>query len=177
MTTWIALFRAVNLGPTNRLPMSDLRAILEALGYESVRTHLQSGNALFATTGATAKDLERVIRARVEREAGLTVPVLVRSTKELDAVVAANPFVRRRTPPKQLHVAFLSAPAPRARVTALDPASYAPDELEIGKKVLYLRLPNGVQGKKLPDVDKALGVSSTLRTWRTVTRLAELAHD
>ena len=90
MTTWVALFRAVNLGPTNRLPMSDLRAILEGLGYESVRTHLQSGNALFATTGATAKDLERAIRARVEREAGLSVPVLVRSTKELDAVVAAT---------------------------------------------------------------------------------------
>ena len=48
MNTYVALLRAVNVGGT-KLPMADLRALLEGLGLTNVRTYLQSGNAVFST--------------------------------------------------------------------------------------------------------------------------------
>ena len=175
MATWVALLRGVNVGRHNRLPMSELRPMLESLGYDDVRTHLQSGNALFSATGKAAS-IEQAISRRVKQETGLGIKVLVRTSKELDDVITANPFVKRRVPEKQLHVAFLSGAPSRAKLRKVDPASYAPDEVEIGKRALYLRLPNGISGAKLPNVEKLVALDATVRSWRTVTRLAELAR-
>lgn len=176
-TSWIALIRAVNLGPTNKLPMSDLRSMLEALGYDDVRTHLQSGNAVFSARGVKGPQLERSIGARIRRDAGLDVPVMVRSARELDRLVAANPFVARRTPEKELQVGFLARTPSPAKIRALRPDDYAPDELAIGTRAVYFRMPNGYAKSKLPNVEQLLGVGMTTRTWKTVTRLADLAGD
>ncbi len=61
-TTWVALLRGINLGRNKRVAMADLRALLESLGYGQVPTHLQSGNALFATTGRRGKGLRATTR-------------------------------------------------------------------------------------------------------------------
>ena len=177
-TTWIALVRAVNLGPVNRLPMADFRALLEALGHEDVRTVLQSGNALFSASKASkAATLERAIEKRLTADAGLDVKVLVRSAKEMAGVVDGNPFVGRRgVDVNELGVAFLSADPAAAKVEALSAAAYQPDEFEIGDRVVYTRQPSGVRASKLPSWEKALGVTVTARNWRTVTRLHELSR-
>lgn len=171
--TWIALLRAVNLGPRNKIAMADLKALLAGLGYDDVRTHLQSGNALFSAAGTTAPTLEREIAAALKKDAGLDVAVLVRSAAELEKVVAKNPFADHD--PKQLHVVFLATKPDAAKVKAVDPARYGPDEFALGDRCVYVRLPNGVQGARFPDWDRLVGVPATMRTWRTVTRLAELA--
>lgn len=171
--TWVALLRAVNLGPRNKIAMADLRTLLAGLGYDDVRTHLQSGNALFTATGATAAALERDIAAALRTDAGLDVKVLVRSASELAKVVAKNPFAGHD--PKQLHVVFLATKPDAAKVAAVDPARYGPDEFALGDRCVYVRLPNGVQGARFPDWDKLVGAAATMRTWRTVTRLDELA--
>lgn len=168
MTTWVALLRAVNLGPTNKLAMADLRAMLEALGYEDVRTLLQSGNAVF-TAGKTAAAVEREVGDALRAHGlGPSVCAMVRSAAYLKKVAAGNPFAHHD--PKQLHVVFLAS-----RTKPIDTAKYAPDELAFGDRCVYVRLPNGVQGAKIPDWNKALGVPATMRTWRTVTRLLDLA--
>jgi uncharacterized protein (DUF1697 family) len=193
-STWVALLRAINLGRTRRVAMADLRAMLASLGYGDVRTHLQSGNALFTTpdpiaAGATggggagdaaaveaaAARLEREIAARLAAECGFDVPVMVRSAGQLAQVVEANPFVARRVDEQELHAAFLSAAPPAEAVAAIDVTAYAPDELVVGDRVAYLRRPNGIQGSRLPDLGKLLGVEVTERNWRTVSRLHALA--
>ena len=176
MTVWIALLRGINLGAHNKVAMSDLREMLEALGYRDVRTHIQSGNVIFGTTG-TGAELERKISARIKRELGVEIPVMVRSARQLKTVVDDNPFVRRKVPVGQLHVAFLSSQPAAAKVRTLEPKAYAPDQFEIGKQVIYLRLRDGVRGSRLPNWERVLDVSATVRTWKTVTRLLELARS
>lgn len=164
--------------------MADLRALLEALGYGDVRTHLQSGNALFTTTNdkpddradeTVAERLEQEISARIASELGLDVTVLVRSAGELATVVGANPFAARPdVGPKELHVAFLSEAPPPGAVARATPDAYRPDEFAIGDRAIYLRRPNGIQGNKLPDWSKLFGVDVTERNWNTVTRLHQL---
>jgi uncharacterized protein (DUF1697 family) len=171
---WVAFIRGINLGPYKKVPMAELRAALEGLGYTDVKTLLQSGNAVFTADGP-GTTLEKQLESVIESRFGHDVTVLVRGAVELKKAVAANPFANKKAAPlKELHAAFLSTKVPTKRLSDLDPAGYRPDEIAAGDRVIYLRLPNGFQGSKLPDWEKVLGVRTTVRTWNTVTRLADL---
>lgn len=172
--TWVALLRGINLGRNKRLAMADLRRILETLGFDDVRTHLQSGNAILSTGRTTAAKLEQRIAAQLVNDVGLDVKVLCRTAAQLTTVVRANPFVARKADPKELHAVFLSKTAPAKELAAVDPEKFAPNEFEAGDRVIYLRLPKGVMGGRLPDWDRALGLDATMRNWNTVTKLADL---
>ena len=50
MTTYIALFRGINVGRNRSLPMRSLKTILEQLGCRQVKTYIQSGNVVFQHT-------------------------------------------------------------------------------------------------------------------------------
>ena len=150
--------------------MADLRSLLADLGYEQPRTLLMSGNAVFSANGTAAK-VGKDMEAAIDRKLGMKVTVLVRSANELEAIVEANPFVGGPGDPDQLHAVFLSAKPAAAKVKALDPSDYEPDEYAMGDRVIYLRLPNNVMGSKVPAWDEVLGVDITQRNWKTVTKL------
>lgn len=91
--THVVLLRAVNVGGT-KLPMADLRSLLEELGLSGVRTYLQSGNAVFdAAEGEPATALATAIEARLQRAVGARVGVLVLPGEVMRDVAAANPFI------------------------------------------------------------------------------------
>jgi uncharacterized protein (DUF1697 family) len=175
MTTRVALLRGINVGRNKRIAMADLRAMLESMGYDDVRTHLQSGNALFAAAAGKDEALERDISSSIKRTFGMEVAVLVRTAAELASVVDSNPFVARGIDPSELHATFLAAPPPAAKIAGVDRGACAPDEFAVGARVIYLRLRNGVMGSRVPDWDKALGIRATTRNWNTTVRLRELA--
>jgi uncharacterized protein (DUF1697 family) len=173
-TTWIVLLRGINVGGHKRVAMSDLRGLLESLGYHDVRTHLQSGNALFTASGVKATRLEHDIASAIESQLGLDVIVLVRSAAELRRVVADNPYLGRGIEQKQLHATFLSKQPAATKVAQLDREAFRPDDFVIGDRVIYARLPNGVAGSRLPDWERTLDVSASTRNWNTVARLLAL---
>jgi uncharacterized protein (DUF1697 family) len=175
-TTWIALLRGINVGNAKRVAMADLRALLTDLGYGDVRTVLQSGNALFTATGKAAA-IEKAVSARIAADLEMDVKVLVRSAAELVEVVDGNPFVARGLPVAELHATFLSKAPAASKLRAVDTDAVAPDELALGDRVIYTRLPNGVMGSKLPSWDKALGVDASARNWKTVLRIAQAANS
>ena len=174
MTTRIALLRGINVGRNKRIAMADLRAMLESLGYDDVRTHLQSGNAIFEAGAGKDATLEIQISAGIKAAFGMEVAVMVRTAVEIAAVVDSNPFVARGVDTNELHATFVAAEPPAAKIDAVDRAACAPDEFAVGDRVIYLRLHNGVMGSRLPDWDKALGIRTTTRNWNTTTRLREL---
>lgn len=157
--------------------MADLRAVLGSLGYD-VRTLLQSGNAVFVAgddmRSGTASTLERAIRTAIGSELGVDVGALVRSAEEVAAIVDANPFVAAGADPTELHAVFLAAAPPAAAIDALDPTDFEPDQFALGDRPLYLRMPNGVMGSRLPDWTKVLGQTVTQPSWNTVLRVHAL---
>ena len=175
-TTWVALLRGINVGKAKRIAMADLRGLLGGLGYDDVRTHLQSGNALFMADTGTASSIETTIGREIKKALGIDCKVLVRSAGELAEVVEHNPFVARGVAPDQLYATFLSGAPASGRLSAVNREDVAPDEFELGDRVLYTRQPNGVMGTRLPTWDKVLGVDASARSWKTVTRVAELAN-
>jgi uncharacterized protein (DUF1697 family) len=173
---YAALLRGINVGRNKRVAMADLRALMDGLGYASVRTHLQSGNVVFESPKRSGKPLEAVIEAAIAAELGMDVTVIVRRSDELARVIAGSPFEGRTDDHKRLHVAFLSEPPKAAAVKAFDAAGYAPDELQVVGREAYLLYPDGYAQTKLTNavIEKALGVRATSRNWRTVTALADL---
>ena len=166
---WVALLRAVNLGARNKVPMAQLRTLLEDAGYENVRTYIASGNVLLdgpAGRKALGSDLERLVLDAF----GVTTAAILRKPQELAATVEAHPFDHA----SETHVAFLAARPARAAVARLE--AFDLDAVLAGTE-LYLRLPRGVHGSRLSNarIESLLGVPATLRNWRTVVALAELA--
>jgi uncharacterized protein (DUF1697 family) len=174
--TYAALLRGINVGRNKRIAMSDLRSLVEGLGHESVQTHLQSGNVVFDSPKRSARPLEAAIEDAIAAELGMDVTVMVRRADELAAVVDGSRFGGRTDDPKQIHVAFLSEAPSSAAVKRFDAKEFAPDELAVAGREVYLLYPGGYARTKLTNavLEKQLGVRATSRNWRTVTALADL---
>jgi uncharacterized protein (DUF1697 family) len=170
---WVALLRAVNLGRDNKVPMAELRTLLEDAGYEGVRTYIASGNVLLEGPAGRA-ELGTALERLVADAFGVTTTAILRRPRELVGTVDAHPFGADTS---RTHVAFLAKRPTRAaaaRLAAVDPGA---DRAVLTGAEVYLRLAAGVQGSRLPiaRVESLLGVSATVRNWRTVVALAELA--
>ncbi len=174
---YVALLRGINLGARNKISMADLRELFGRLDADDVTTYVQSGNVVFKSR-AERGELVRAIEQRIARDVGLEIIVLLRTSAELAKVVADNPFAKSQSDPVKLHVTFLAeTPAP-ARVRALDPKVFEPDEFHIAGSDIYLHTPNGYGKSKLSNAyfERQLGVAGTSRNWKTVTTLAALAR-
>ena len=177
MARHVALLRAVNVGGHNKVPMADLRQLLETSGHTDVATYLQSGNAAFTSSKSNASALAKEIETDLATQMGVDVRVLVLSKSRLEKVVEQNPMVELDDDPTHLHVAFFSAIPISSAVKALDGAAFAPDRFAVAGDVAYLHFPDGM-GRSTLDPGKAfakLGVWFTVRNWRTVNQLVQLA--
>ncbi|MFD9093761.1 DUF1697 domain-containing protein [Streptomyces collinus] len=178
MTTYAALLRGINVGGARKVPMADLRTLMTGLGYDGVRTHLQSGQAVFTAGGGDEESLAAELARAVEERFGFPVDVIVRDHAYLRAVVAGCPFPAAGLEPRQLHVTYFSAPVTAERFASIDPGAHLPEEFRLGDRCLYLYAPDGVGRSKLaealsrPRIGK--GLIATSRNWNTVTKLVEL---
>jgi uncharacterized protein (DUF1697 family) len=178
MTVMVALLRGVNVGGKAKLAMADLREVATGCGYDDVRTCIQSGNVVFSTsTRSTATAVEQKLAAAIAAATAVSPAVIVRTRAELVAVVADNPFAQRGEDPAHLHVSFTSGSA-KAAVTLADLDEYAPEEVMAVGRQIYFFLPTGVGRSKLAaDFARQKTAAGTLRNWRTVTKLLELADE
>ncbi len=176
-TPHIALLRGINVGGKNKLPMKTLVNLLEALGCTDVRTYIQSGNAVFSASPATAKKLPRQLAAAIDAKLGLRVPVLVREGAAFCRSMKKHPLAKKDSEDKHLHVMFLADRPTPAQVKKLDPNRSPGDTFRVVGQDLFVLCPNGVARSKLTNawLDKALDTKSTARNWRTVQKLVALA--
>jgi uncharacterized protein (DUF1697 family) len=174
----VALLRGVNVGGHAKVPMARLREVVEELGYEGVRTHLQSGNVVF-TTATSPDQAARALEKQIAKHFDLTVPVLVRTGKELSRVVDDNPLRDIASNGSRFLVMFLGGAPNRRKLAALDASDFEPDVFHAGKREIYVWCPNGLRDTKLGHAfwEKQLGLTATGRNWNTVTKLLELAES
>src|ERR1700731_1949367 len=109
MTIYVALLRAVNVGGTGKLPMSELRKICESIGFSEVRTYIASGNLVFKSA-LSKTSVKAALERCLETYAGKPVGVLVRTGPEMAAVLAGNPF--KSAAPNRTVAIFLDGPPP-----------------------------------------------------------------
>ncbi|MFD9394524.1 DUF1697 domain-containing protein [Streptomyces sp. NPDC060000] len=179
-TTYAALLRGINVGGSRKVPMAQLRTLLEELGLGDVRTHLQSGQAVFSCGHGDEESLAAELAAAIEKHFGFAVGVIVRDHAYLKAVADACPFPAAELEAKQLHATYFSTPVEAERYAEIDRAAHLPEEFRLGDRVLYLYAPEGLGRSKLaeqlsrPRLNK--GLIATTRNWNTVVKLVEMTE-
>ncbi|MFH5776669.1 DUF1697 domain-containing protein, partial [Paracoccus sp. NGMCC 1.201697] len=169
MALYIALLRAVNVGGTGKLPMSELRKTCEEIGFEDVRTYIQSGNVVFRTRmarDAAATALKNGLAARY----GKPVGVILREAEELRQLIQENPFPTAA--PNRVLVLFVEHDAPLDRDDI--GKGRKDEEVAFGRHEVIIHYPSGMGTSRLRLAAMAIG---TARNLNTVAKLAEMAHD
>jgi uncharacterized protein (DUF1697 family) len=169
MTAFVALLRAVNVGGTGKLPMTELKAMCEAAGFERVSTYIASGNVVFESSRSEAQ-VKSALEAALARYAGKPVDVIVRTAAEIAAVRDADPFPE--APRNRTMAIFLDRPAP---ADAIDHAvGRADEQIALGLREIYVLYGEGMGQSKLRIPAAKAG---TARNMNTVARLAAMAGD
>ena len=179
MPKHVALLRGVNVVGRTMVAMSDLRDLLETMGFTDVRSLLQSGNLVFRTDRRiSGASLERMLEAETTKSLGRDSPTyMVRSPAEWKALIDANPFAAAaKRDPAHLLVMFLKTPVAASNVKMLRVAIRGRETIEAIGRQLYVIYPDGVGKSKFTHglVERVLGIRATGRNWNTVLKLAAM---
>jgi uncharacterized protein (DUF1697 family) len=175
----IALLRAVNLAGYNKISMADLKSLLVGLGFKDAQTLLQSGNVVFSGGSKTTAALEQALERAAATKLGLETDFFVRTAKDWQAIIDANPFPREATDdPSHLLAVITKDAVDPANVTALQKAIVGREVVRAKGKCLYIVFPDGIGRSKLTNAvfGKKLGTRSTARNWNTVLKLRALVE-
>jgi uncharacterized protein (DUF1697 family) len=107
--TYIALFRGINVGGRNALPMKELVSLLVNLGCKNVKTYIQSGNLVFRSPIRGVAGFAQEISVAVGNRRRYRPRVLALNPDKLERAVKTNPFPEAETDLKSRQLAFLDA--------------------------------------------------------------------
>ena len=178
MKTYIALFRGINVGGRNALPMKEIVAILEHLGSHKVKTYIQSGNAVFVVPEKDTLRLSNAIRVEVKKRRGFEPNVLLLELEDIERAIRNNPFPEAETDPQTLHAGFLTSTPKHPNLIKLESLKRDSERFRLIDSVFYLHAPEGIGRSKLAaNAEKLIGVPMTDRNWRTVCTIRAMAQD
>lgn len=178
--TYIAFLRGINVGG-HRVSMEALRAHFTELGLTGVRSYIQSGNVFFEAPAdedrtALTTRLEQHLRARL----GYEVPVFLRSTEELAALLALDPFRGVEVSDNlRLCLMLLAEPVPAGLALPLRAPKGDLEIVAVADRAAFVvwhlidgRPPAASSGTFL---DKALGKRNTTRFFGTAAKILAAA--
>ncbi len=180
MKTYIALLRGINVSGQKKIIMADLRAYLEELGFQDIQTYIQSGNIVFKSENYSLKNLELLIKNKIQEKYGFEVPIIILAPQELVKAIKNNPFSTDKSKdPKQFYIVFLQDKPQQEYVEKLKEVDYSPEELVFDDKIIYFYAAFGAGRTKLNNnfFENKLKVRASSRNWRTVSKLVELSQS
>ena len=173
---YVALIRGINVGGNHLIKMLDLKACFEAQGLKEVATYIQSGNVVFSA-GAKPADIARRLEAALHTTFDCRTKVVLRSQKELSAIVRRAPKGFGKQPDKYRYdVIFLNAPLTAEDAMTKVPTKEGVDEARAGAGVLYFSrlISKASQSKLARIVSLPIYKDMTIRNWRTTTTLLQM---
>ena len=177
MKLHIALLRGINIAGHKQIAMADLRDLLARLGFDDVRSLLQSGNLVFRSRARATAALERLLEAETEKRLGVRTDYFVRTADEWRAVIANNPFRDEagRDPGHLVVMCLRDAPGAKA-VKALQGAIVGREVVRAKGRQAYIVYPDGIGRSKLTSalIESKLGTRCTGRNWNTALKLGAL---
>ena len=179
MPIFIAMLRGINVGGQKSVKMELLRASFTALGFNDVKTYVQSGNVIFGATDDSATALSKKIERKILGDFRFHVPVFLRTAEEMETTVRRNPFLKDAAiDPSKLHVTFLASAPPKAAHKKLQPLAVCEEQFHITGRDVYLHCPNGYGTTKLSNtaIEKKLSIGATTRSWKTANTLLAMAQ-
>jgi uncharacterized protein (DUF1697 family) len=177
MDTFIALYRGINVVGKNQVKMEALRAMHEKLGHRAVRSYIQSGNIVFSAKGSAAA-VARAATAGFAREFEFDARVMVVGSDLWGGMIRGNPFAKAAAAnPKLVHACICDGEPSAEGLKALVARVGVSEAVEVGTGVVYLHTPDGFADSKVASgLERAAGVPVTMRNWRTMETLWQMAN-
>jgi uncharacterized protein (DUF1697 family) len=170
MNTHVAFLRGINVGGNTIVSMKDLAAICTQIGFENVRTYLNSGNVIFESPLQEA-DLRKELETALSEKTGKEIGVVIRSAGDLERVVKGNPFLE--AVPSQVGVLLVMEPV--AENILAEFVIPGREKVVPGNREVYVHYPDGMGRSKLKWPLSLRG--GTMRNINTLSKLAELAGE
>lgn len=175
--TWIALFRAINVGGKNKLPMAELRKALTDMGLTNVRSYIQSGNVVFSSAQSRAA-LKREIASLVERSFGFQPALMLFEAEQFEDVAGTNPYEVPAEEGNKVHCFLWEKPPKHPDIEQIELLRADSEALEIKSGGCFVYAPDGVARSKLfAKLEKLLGVEVTARNLKSMTKICEIASE
>ena len=177
MQTWIALFRGINVGGRNKMPMAVLARTLESVGCLSVRTYIQSGNVVFVSSLRSKANLTKRLEDATEAQFGFRPNILLQTDGDFRSAIANNPFTDAILEPKTLHFFFLDSQPDSPNIKGIAELASPSERFQLIDAVFYLHTPDGFGRSKLAaGLERKLGVPTTARNYTTIHNLSEMLN-
>ena len=180
MARSVALLRAVNVGGTGKVAMSDLRAMCESLGLKEPKTLLQSGNLVVNGGACSPSELEKLLEKGALTKLGLKTEFIVRTRAEWAKIVAGNPFPQEaKSDPSHLLVMLRKTAPTAAHLAALAQLNDGPEKFVARGRELYVTFPEGMGRSRFAAVlsREKVGGPGTGRNWNTVLKLEAMLDE
>jgi len=179
MATHLALLRGINVSGHNMMKMEALKTMLENIGFQNVRTYLQSGN-VFVDSEEEASKVGFIIKQEIFKVFGHEVPTIVITKKDLELCFENNPYFKEKDiDTKKLYVAFVSTILKKENINDLKISQFKPDEASIDGNRIFIKYDVGAGKTRLEGkyIEKKLNVTVTMRNWNTVTNLLTMYNE
>jgi uncharacterized protein (DUF1697 family) len=168
----VAFLRGINVGTAKRIAMADLRKVFEELGYEDVRTLLNSGNVVFTVPPSRVKDHGARVEKAIASRLGVTSRVTILSGAELADIITANPLAATADNPSRLLLMVLRDQASSSLLAPLLKQRWAPEALVVRGRAAYLWCANGIaDGALWLAINRIVGDAGTARNITTMTKI------
>jgi len=174
------MLRGINVSGQKLIKMDALRKSYENMGFQNVKTYVQSGNIIFTCNHFEIKDLEQKISRQIEKDFGFEVPVIVLTIDKLKQVIDNNRFLKDLNKDQSsLHVTFLSSKPDLGNQSAIEDKKQNGEEIFFTDSAVYLFCPNGYGRTKLNNnfLEAKLKVGATTRNWKTTNELFNIAQQ
>ena len=173
---YAAFLRGINVGGKNMIKMETLRKTFEGLGYENVKSYVNSGNLVFEARKTDDGKLAKKIHAAIQKEFGFDISVMVRSMDEISKIVADNPYDGQFDDHKYFHVFFLDRELSKEEKKLLLEQANEKEMISVDGRTIYYLLRISILDSALGKgfLDRKLKIPVTGRNWRTITTVAEM---
>jgi uncharacterized protein (DUF1697 family) len=181
MAGYAAFFRGINVGGKNIVKMKDLVKLFTDLGFEKVKSYLQSGNVVFESEEAEAEMKKRIRTAFTDRF-GFESVVILRSGKEITDLIDAMPYTEKEIQAaretdlqaKHLYVFLLETEPDMQLVDRAVKHAEGTDLLHCGKRELFLLCDQSIRLSKLARETAKLFDTATARNWKTLCSIQKM---
>lgn len=176
-STYIALLRGINVAGHN-VKMDALRAVFGELGFDRVRSYIQTGNVFFQSGETDTQALRAVIERHLRNALGYEVPTCLRTVDDMERILALDPFREITVSPEtRLAVTFLAEPAGATLQIPYSTPDGAYELVGMTPTELFVvwHLQNGRPGSSYAALEKRFGVPATTRFWHTAAKILAAA--
>lgn len=163
---FIILFRGINVGGNNLLPMKELVIGLEAHGFKSVSSYIQSGNVVLKSDNEPTETIKKIVTDNF----GFSPEIFVIKEAAFDLAVSNNPY--NKVDGKFAHFYFCKD-AIELNQDYVNKYIADSEQYYVKDNVFYLHAPNGIGRSKLvANIERCLGQKATGRNLNTVNKIS-----